>query len=260
MNHYSLLDHFLLSELSAFLLIFCRAGSAFLAMPGFSETYVSTRFRLLFALGLSIMITPLLASKMPMLPGNPLALFVLMFGEILVGVFLGLIVRTVLTVMHTAGNLIATHSALAVAASFDPTNANQSAVMGNLLGIAAITLMFALNLHHLMITAIVQSYDVFAPGLFPSTADMSHLDARMMADAFRLGVIFSGPHLAYSFLFYMAGGLMSRLMPNFQIFFVMMSLQILLALLLFVAILPTLMHVFSGFAENQLMGLVGGNL
>ena len=260
MAHYSLLDHFIMAQLSAFLLIFCRMGSAFLSMPGFSETFVSPRLRLLFALSLSIVVTPVLADKMPMLPGSPLTLFVMMIGEIMVGVFLGLIVRAILTVVHSAGNIIATHSALAVAASFDPTSANQSATMGNLLSLLAITLLFAMNMHHLMIAAAVQSYDVFHPGLFPDAGDMSRLDARIFADSFRLGVILSGPHMAYSLLFYLAGGLMSRLMPNFQIFFVMMSLQILLALLLFLAILPTMMRIFTGFFETQLHNFVGGGL
>lgn len=256
----SLLDHFVLAQISAFFLIFCRIGSAMLSMPGFSETYVPTRIRLMFALAFSIVMTPLLQDRMPMLPNNVLALFVLMSGEILVGLFLGLMVRTLLTVVHSAGNIIATQSSLAVAAAFDPTSANQSAVMGNLLSIMAITAFFALNLHHLMIAAVAQSYDVFTPGRFPSVADMSTLNTRIFADSFRLGVILAGPHIAYSLLFYLAGGLMSRLMPNFQIFYVMVPLQIILALFLFLAIMPMLSDSVNNFAREQLSNMVGGEL
>lgn len=258
--HISLLDHFILAQISAFFLIFCRIGSAMLAMPGFSEAYVSPRIRLIFALALSVLLTPLLQSKMPMLPGNVLALFVLMSGEILVGLFLGLIVRCILTVVHVAGNVIATQSSLAVAAAFDPTSANQSAIMGNMLTIMALTAFFALNLHHLMIAALVDSYNVFNPGLFPNVEDMSTLNTRVFADSFRLGIILSGPHIAYSLLFYLAGGMMSRLMPNFQIFYVMIPLQIVLALFLFFAILPTLSDAVSNFARDQLTNMVGGEL
>lgn len=256
----SLLDYFLISQISAFFLIFCRIGSAMMAMPGFGESNVPIRIRLLIALALSVMLTPLLQERMPILPGNGLALFVMVAGEIMVGLFIGLITRTLLLVAHAAGNIIATHSSLAVAAAFDPTNANQSAIMGNMLSMLALALFFTLNLHHLMIVALVGSYDVFAPGLFPSTQDMSALDTRVFADSFRLGVILSGPHIAYSLLFYFAGGLMSRLMPNFQIFFVMIPLQILIALFLFLAILPTIMETFSGFAQTQLNNLISSSL
>ncbi len=256
----SLLDYFIISQISAFMLIFCRVGSAMLAMPGFSEVYVSTRIRLLFSLALSILLTPLLANKMPILPENPMALFVMMLGEILIGIFLGLIVRTLLTVVHVAGNLIATQSSLAVAAAFDPTSANQSAIMSNVLSLMALTMFFTLNLHHLMIAAVVQSYEVFTPGIFPGTEDMNTLNVRMMADCFRLGVILAGPHIAYSLLFYLAGGLMSRLMPNFQIFYVMIPLQIMIAVFLFLAILPTLMDMFVHFSQSQLTNFLSGSL
>lgn len=254
----SLLDHFVLSTLSAFLLIVCRVGSAFLAMPGFSESDVPTRIRLIFALGLSLALTPLLENKMPALPGSALALFVLMAGEMLIGIFLGLLVRTLLTVVHAAGNMIATQSALSVAAAFDPTSANQSAVVGNLLSLMALTLFFALNLHHLMIAAVVQSYDVFSPGILPNLSDMATLQSRMLSDCFRLGMILAGPHIAYSLIFYLAGGLMSRLMPNFQVFYVLMTLQIALGLMLLFAIIPVLAQTFANFSQGQLMNLVGG--
>lgn len=254
---FSLLDHFVLSQVTAFFLIFCRVGSAFLAMPGFSETYVPIRVRLLFALAFSLALTPLLQAKMPVLPNSQIEMFVLMAGEILIGLFLGIIVRTILVVVHSAGNIIATQSSLAVAAAFDPTSANQSAIMGNLLTIMALAAFFALNLHHLMIAAVVQSYEVFTPGVFPSTADMGTAETRMFADAFRVAVILSGPHIAYSLLFYLAGGLMSRLMPNFQIFFVMIPLQIIIALFLFFAILPVLSDSVAAFARTQLTNYVG---
>ena len=258
--HVSLLDHFLLGQLTAFLLIFCRVGSAFMAMPGFSEAYVPIRIRLLFSLGFSVVLTPVLQSHMPSLPGNPLAMFVIILGEIVTGVFIGLVTRTILSVVHVAGNLIATQSSLAVAAAFDPTSANQSAILSTMLSALAITLFFALNLHHVMIAAMVDSYNVFPAGKFPNTADMNTLNVRIMADSFRLGVILAGPHIAYSLLFYLAGGLMSRLMPNFQIFYVLTSLQILIALFLFFAILPTIMEIFVQFAQSQLANFVPGGV
>ena len=89
---------------------------------------------------------------------------------------------------------------------------------------------------------------------------MNTLNVRIMADSFRLGVILAGPHIAYSLLFYLAGGLMSRLMPNFQIFYVLTSLQILIALFLFFAILPTIMEIFVQFAQSQLANFVPGGV
>lgn len=252
----NLLDHFLVAQLGAFLIIFCRVGSAIMVLPGFGDAYVTPRIRLLFALMFSVLLTPLLMGRIPAAPAAPLALTVVIIGEVIVGLFMGLIARTVLSALHVTGSIIASQSSLAVAAMFDPASGQQSPVVSNMLSLAAVTLFFTLNMHHLVLAALVQSYDVFTPGDFPSMQDMNVLHLRMMADAFALGVALAGPHIVFSLLFYLAGGLMTRLMPNFQVFFVMMSPQIVIAFFLLMALSSTILGVYSHFMEEQYMNFV----
>ncbi len=252
----NLLDHFLLSQMGAFLLIFCRVGSALMVLPGFGEIYVNPRIRLLFALAFAFLLTPMLQSRLPLMPESPIALSVMMIGEVLVGVFIGLIARAILMSLHVAGSMIAQQSSLAVASMFDPTSGAHSPVVSNLLSLTAITLFFALNLHFLVLAAIVQSYDIFAAGVFPDVADMNMLHTRIVTDAFKLGVLLSAPHVVFSLLLYLAGGLMMRLMPNFQVFFVMMAPHILIAFLLLMAILPVILNIYTNFAEQQFMDFI----
>ena len=220
-------------------------------LPGFGEAYISPRIRLLFALALAILLTPLLASKIPAMPAAGLALGVLMIGEILIGLFIGILARTILSAIHTTGSMISLQTSLSSAVIFDPTNATQSTVVSNLLTITALTLFFAMNLHHYAIAALVQSYDIFTVGHFPDVADMNQLELRTFSDTFALGIMLASPHIVYGLLFYMAGGLMNRLMQSFQVFFVLMSPQILIGMLLLFALLPMIMHVFTGFMEDQ---------
>lgn len=254
----NLLDYFLATQLSAVTILFLRISSAIMVLPGFGEMYVPPRIRLLFALVFSILLTPLMQSQVPALPASPMALIVLLLAEVSVGVFMGLIARTVLMTLHVAGNIIAAQSSLAVASIFDPASGQQSPVVSNLLSLAAITLFFALDLHHLVLVALVQSYDVFPVGVFPQMQDMNILHLRLVADAFALGVGLSAPFIVFSLLFYLAGGLMTRLMPNFQIFFVMMSPQIMIAFFLMLALIPTILSVYANFMETQYMNFVAG--
>lgn len=251
-----LLDYFLISQLGAFLLIFIRIGAAIMFLPGIGEVYVSPRIRLLFALGFSIVLTPLLEARMPPLPGSPFALGTMIVCEALVGIFIGLIARAVLMCLHVAGNVIAMQSALAVASMFDPSSGNQSAVVSNVLTLAAITLFFTMNLHHLVFYALAQSYEVFTPGAFPPVTDMNILHTRLVGDAFALGIMLASPHIVFSLIFYLAGGLMTRLMPNFQVFFVMMAPQILIAFFLLVALSGTMLSAYGNFMEEQFMNFV----
>lgn len=256
----NLLEHFLLSQLTAFLLILCRVGAALMMMPIYGDSYISPRLRLLFACALSVLLTPVLISKIPGLPVSMLALGLLILSEIIVGTFIGLISRTILSVMHTAGTMIAYQSSLAISSIFDPVTGTQTAVLSNFFTITAMTLMLALNLHHYMLAGAVESYTLFTPGAYPMVEDMMQYQLRLVADAFTLGVMLAAPHIVFSFIFYLMGGLMARLLPNFQTFYVMMPPQIILAFILIFAILGVAMEVFTSFAQDRLTAFTDGGI
>lgn len=253
---FNLLDHFILAQVMTFFVVFLRIGSALMWMPGFGDMYVSPRIRLLFALMFSLMLTPMLEPRMPVLPSSGWALAVIAASEILIGTFLGLIVRVMLMTVHVAGTMIAMQSSLAVAAIFDPATGSQSPVVSNMLTLALITLFFVLDLHHLALAALAQSYDVFPPTGLPKLEDMNILHIRLLADSFNLGVMLAAPHMIFALLFYLGGGLMTRLMPNFQVFFVMMPPQIMIALLLLILGMGLMLEIVTSFMETQLGNLI----
>ncbi len=255
----NLLNYFLVGQLSAFLLIFARVGAALMVMPAFGDSYVTPRIRLLFGLGVSLVLTPLLMERMPPLPGSMFQLGLLITAEILIGTFIGMIARTLLSILHVAGTIIAYQSALAVSSIFDPVTGTQTATISNFMTVVAMTLMLAMNMHHLMLAAVVQSYDTFVPGHYPNMEDMLQFNTHLVSDCFMMGVLLAAPHIVFSFIFNLAGGLMSRLMPNFQVFFVMMAPQIIIAFLLLFVALPTMMEVFVDYADDTLHHWVGIN-
>jgi len=254
----NLLDHFLLSQIFAFLLIFCRVGSMFMVVPGFSEAYVTPRLRLAIGLGLSLLLTPLLQDSLPATPPGFGIMSLMIISEVLIGVFLGLIVRMLLSSMHVAGTAIATQSSLALASVFDVSNGGQSAIISNFLAITAITCFFALNLDHLLIGGVVDSYNVFQIGNLPIIGDMSMTLTRIASDAFMVGVQLSAPWLIFSLLFYLFGGLLTRIMPNFQIFFVLIPPQIMIAFFLLLITLSTMMMYYMNHLEDELLSMMGG--
>jgi flagellar biosynthesis protein FliR len=255
---FNLLDHFLLTQVYAFVLIFCRIGSMVMVTPGFSEIYVPAQVRLLFALLFSLMLTPLLEAQMPNVPTSVPIMMLIIVGEILIGVFYGLVVRMMFSAMQVAGTIIAAQSSLSLSAVFDASQGGQSTIVSNFLSLSALVCFFALNLHHLLIGGIVDSYSLMPVGVFPLVGDMNHLLVRQMADAFMIGVALSGPHLAFSLVFYLLGGLLTRLMPNFQIFFVMLPPQILISFLLLIIGFSTMMLFYMRHLEDALMAFIGG--
>lgn len=251
----SLLEHFVVGQLFTFLLIFCRIGSCLMILPAIGDVYVMPRIRLLVALSISLLVTPLLADGMPAVPGSPIALFIMIAAEVIIGAFFGTVVRIIMSVMNVAGTIIANQSSLAIASIFEATAGVQTAIVSNFFTIGAIALFFVLNLHHIVLAAIIESYSVFPSGHFLNVGDGSDLIARRISDAFTLGVQFAAPHIVMSLVFYLSAGVMARMMPSFQVFFVLMPPQVVMALMLLIIILAPMMTIYSQFMEEHLLEL-----
>ncbi|GAF89641.1 unnamed protein product, partial [marine sediment metagenome] len=91
-------------------------------------------------------------------------MLVLLLQEILVGIVLGATARVTLSALSVAGSVIAQQLGLGFVTAIDPTQGAQGALVGNFLTILGLTLLFATDMHHLVIGALSASYKVFAPG------------------------------------------------------------------------------------------------
>ena len=251
------LQSYLLSQLFAFLLIFARVGSGIMLMPGVGESYVSPRIRLLLALAVALVMTPALMDSMPPVPTNPFALLVLIGKEMIIGLFMGFLARLLLAAMHIAGMIISSQSSLSAAALFDITQASQGSAIGNFMSLSAVVLLFAADLHHPLFAALFQSYQIFIPGgPLPLGEFSTHL-SRMTGDVFVMGLQLSAPILVVSVLLYLGAGVLSRLMPNMQVFFILTPPQVLISLVIFMVCFSGMMLWYLDFFQQQVMGLAG---
>lgn len=216
-------------------------------LPGFGQNGIPTRVRLAFALLLTLLMVPLV--DVPALASVlwPFGALTIMLKEVLIGLFIGLTVRMVLMATSIAGSTISNQMGLGLAQSVDPTQGIQGALFANFLGVLALTLVFVTDLHHLVIAAIHDSYILFAPGAIPSSGDMAMAAMMSMSEAFSIGVQMSAPFLVFGLIFYVGIGVLSRLMPQIQIFFIAMPASILLGFVLLAVLLSTMMTVYHEY-------------
>ena len=236
-----MLERLLPVEVFAFLLVFCRIGGAMLIMPGFGETFVSPRIRLMIALVITLVTAPVVVGTLPALPDQVGDLVLLVVGEIFVGVFIATIVRLLTAALATAGTVIAFVSGLASALAFNPLLSDQGSLPSAFLTLLGIILIFATNLHHLMLLAVFDSYSLFVPGVAPELGDVAMLIGRTVADSFALGLQLAAPFMVVGFIFYVLIGLLARLMPQMQVFFIAIPMQILLGFFVFSIVLSSVM-------------------
>ncbi len=228
---------------AAFMLTFARIGTLVMLLPGIGEQMISPRARLGFALLVAVVLFPLTRTLLPA-GGPPTSLVGLLVGEIAVGLVLGLATRMVVAALQTAGTIVAQQLGLAFAMTVDPAMGGQQASIGNLLTLLGLTLIFAADLHHLAIGAIRDSYNILPPTGMPETGDAAALAIKAVSRGFELSVQIAAPFIAFGILFNLGLGVLSRLMPQLQVFFLAMPATILAGMLVLLAVVSVMMSVF----------------
>ena len=241
---------------TAFMLTFARVGTLVMLLPGIGEQAINPRARLSLALLTTLVLFSWTRTLLPA-EGTPQAVIGLLIGEVAVGLVLGLSVRMVVGALQTAGSIVAQQTGLAYAMSVDPAMGGQQATLGNFLTLLGLTLVFALDLHHLAIGAIRDSYLTLPPTGLPPTGDAAALGIKAVGRGFALAVQIAAPFIAFGILFNLGLGLLSRLMPQLQVFFLAMPASILAGILVLLATVGVMMGVFIEGLGGFLLELRG---
>ena len=248
---------FLPALAAAFLLTFARVGTMVMVLPGIGEQSMPARVRLTIALVLTAVLVPAheKAYTVDLTAFGPVMLMAVQ--EIIIGAVLGLTARLAISALQVAGTVVAQQLGLGFVTAVDPTNHNeQGALVGNFLTVLGITLVFATNMHYLVIAALNDSYTIFHPGQMPLVGDVAQHFTQVIAAAFRIGVQLSAPFLVFGLLFNLGLGVLSRLMPQMQVFFIGLPLSIMLGLLLLLLVIGAMMGTFVDYLQGVLGSLV----
>ncbi|MBI1250681.1 MAG: flagellar biosynthetic protein FliR [Alphaproteobacteria bacterium] len=219
-------------DLWAGALIFARIGAMAMLLPGFGEPAVSPRFRLGLAIMITAVLAPSLAGQIPAAPDNAWAAAGRVSIELFIGGILGGAARLLMSALATAGQIMGLESGLAFAQTADPTMTQTGQIFGVFLGLLGVTLIFAFDLHHLFIAAMANSYAVFRPGEMPDLGDASEYALETVATSFRIGVQIAAPMILGGLIFRVGLGVLARLIPSIQVFFVALPLQVMGAFML----------------------------
>jgi flagellar biosynthetic protein FliR len=241
-----------------YLLLFARMGAFLMLVPALGEDIIPQRMRLSFALALTFMLYPLLIQYLPPLPADLGGMIGQLVRELVVGLILGAITRIMVMATAVAGAIVAFQAGLSVAMTADPTQGGQQgAIFGSFLSFLGIALIFATDLHHLALAAVFDSYMVFDPQADIMFDDAAQLAIRTVASAFTIGVQMSAPFIVFGLVFNLGAGILARLMPQLQVFFILMPANILAGVVLFALLLTMMMGWYLTAFENHLTMLRG---
>ena len=237
----------------ALILVYARVGTLMMLMPGIGEQLIVARVRLILGFATTLVLIPVVRPLVAVSPSDLPLLIRTLLVELLIGGMIGISARLALSALQTAGIIVANQLALSYAQSLDPTlPGQQGTTLANFMTLLGVTLIFQLDLHHMALAAIFDSYKMFLPGTLPPTSDALTLVTDIIVSAFKLGVQISAPFLVFGLVFNAGLGILARMMPALQVFNVAQPATILIGTIIFISIMGTMMNTFLRYMESVL--------
>jgi len=237
-------------ELSHWFLIFARAGALLAVFPLFSAQDVPVRLRLALAALMAFLATPIL----PVFPTNTLSFWSLtrlVFTEVSVGLLLGFVCRFIFYTIDFAGGIVGTEVGLMLSSAFNPLGANATPVPGIILYWLALMLLLALDLHHWIIAAFQRSYLILPIGAGHLSQALVLEVIRRSSEVFRIAVEMTAPVIAVSFVITLVFSVLSRAVPQMNVFTESFPVRTLAGL----AVFGLTFHLMAQHIENYLRQL-----
>ena len=207
--------------------VFVRVGALLAVLPGFAMSNIPVRVRVALALVISLVTGPIATGATP--PGDH-RLVSAIGGELGVGLVLGFVCRLMVNAIEVAGALITTDIGLQMSSAFSPLTNGATTVPTTLLQWLGLILIFALNLHHWMIAAVVRSYALVPIGGFRVSETLAMDLIRRSGAIFAIGVEIAAPLMAVSFVITIVFALLNRAVPALNVFTDSFALRILTGL------------------------------
>jgi len=271
-------------DITTFLLVFLRLGIVMSFLPFFGSKNLPPHFRIGLILALSIVLTPavhtviqprenlqpstghITGNKADM--NNQKALQaetdipLMVIKETIFSFVLALTVRFIFYAVDTAGQIIATTTGLSMATVFNP-EIGQSTEIARLYGIVAFLLFLSLDAHHYFIYAFIESFKHVAVG-GADIKSMVSAGIALSGRIFSLAIKLSAPVIAVVMITNILLGMLSKLIPQFNIFFVGYPIYITIGYLVMLLGLPLMLYILSGYfaaVKGDLSGIIlsGGN-
>lgn len=243
-----------------FVLLLARTGAAVMLIPGSGEAEVPAMVRAGFTVALTALLLPVLAPHLPPPPDDVGPLLLTVAAELLTGLFLGFLARLVIAALALAGQTLAVVSGHASVLQFDIVLGAQGAAVGQLLGFAAPVVVFATGLQALPLAAIGGSYAVVPAGTFLPAADSASTVVAAVGTMFALSLRLAAPFVLASIVWHVVLALLSRLVPQLQVFFIAMPAQLAGSLALLGLLGAALLSTWHEEAASALAALPGVGL
>ena len=233
-----------------FLLVLVRVSGIFVLTPFFSSQNIPNTLKIGFSFILSVLISDILdVSKINF---SETSYFVLVIKELMVGLIIGFICYAFFTSFYVLGQIVDMEIGFGMVNVIDPQNRVQVPIMGNLYYILAFLIFLTMDGHHQIIKALVESYKYIPIGRFKFNQELPNQLINILSTTFKIGFRLSSPVVVAMLLSDILLGILTRVMPQMNVFVVGIPLKILIGLLIICITIP----LFSKSSSNVFKEMV----
>jgi len=241
----------------AFVLVISRVGAAMMLLPGLGEAEPPAMLRIGFALGVTVLLVPGIQPSLPAVPEAGIQAALMVAGEIVTGLWLGWLARLLVLALPIAGQFIAYMLGVANVLQPDPELGGQATPIARLFALAAPLVILVTGLYALPLAALAGSYRLIAAGAALPPADAAQTAIRMVTGSFALALRLASPFILASIVWHVAIGLLARLVPRLQVYFIVMPGQILGGIVLLAAVAVAFLGAWRAALQSSFAALPG---
>ncbi len=239
-----------------FTLVFARVAGLVMTAPVFGTTEVPKRVKALLALALAALVTPLQTLELAHDPQTPVDYLLLIAGETLVGVTIGVGITLLFSGLQVAGQIVNQMSGMQLADVFNPSLHENVPIFSQFLYYVAVAVFVTIGGHRRVMTALLDSFVTLPPGGGAMPTEIGEMLTTLAAESFRLGVQAATPVMVAMLLATLVLGLISRTLPQLNVMSLGFGLNVVITLGAVAVSMGTMAWVFQQHVDPMLTLLV----
>ncbi|NJM35487.1 MAG: flagellar biosynthetic protein FliR [Rhodomicrobium sp.] len=229
--------------------VFARVSGLVFLLPGLAERAVSVRIRLVAAMAITLILTPVVMSTPPIPPHTPAGLALMLAAELVAGAVIGFSIRIAIFVVEIAGHIAAQHLSLSQLFANGLNDAPEPPI-ATLFMVAGIAVAVAAGIHFKAVAALAVSYEVMAFGVFPGADEAGSWAADQTGYAIAAAFSLAMPFVMLGFIYYLAIGAANRAMPQLMVAFVGAPAVTLAGLVMLAMTTPLLLGIWIDMVDR----------
>jgi flagellar biosynthetic protein FliR len=240
-----------LNRLDLLILVLVRMTGLFVIVPIFSARNIPTYVKIGLAFIISIIITSTMKPVDLTYYGSTLMYSVLIFKEFVVGVIIGFVSYLIFSSIFMAGQIVDTQIGFGMVNVFDPISNVQLPVTGNFYYIVSLLIFLMADGHHILLAGIFRSYDVLPIGTAVFNTSLIGTFTKLMGEIFIIGFKIAAPVVLAVLVTDIGLGILTKTMPQLNVYVIGMPLKIFLGLLIIMIVMPA----FAGVIDVLKTGM-----